>query len=73
MNQELNLPQGVIDLLVAIAASSCGGGRPLTLQARRARMTAYSPTYIDVDVPSDCEPGNWADGPLDIKPLVTDQ
>jgi hypothetical protein len=62
-----------MDLLLAIAASSGDDGEPLVVQARHARVTAYSPTYIDLDVPSSCDPGTWADGPLDIKPLVTDR
>lgn len=73
MNQGLSLPPQVMDLLAAIGASLGDDGRPLAVQAHHARVTAYSPTYIDLDVPSSCDPGEWADGPLDIKPLVTDQ
>ena len=73
MNQELSLPPQVLDLLLAIGVSLGDGGRPLTVQARHARVTAYSPTYIDLDIPTNCDPGKWADGPLEIQPLVTDQ
>jgi len=73
MNQEISLPPQVMDLLLAIAASLGELGRPLAVQAGHARVVGYSPTYIDLDVPESCEPGTWADGPLDVKPLVTDR
>lgn len=73
MNHELNLPSHVLNLLLAIAGALGEAGLPLAVQARHARVTAYSPTYIDLDVPASCDPGTWADGPLDVKPLVTDQ
>lgn len=50
MNQELSLPPQVMDLLLAIGAYLGDGGQPLAVQARHARVTAYSPTYIDLDV-----------------------
>lgn len=73
MNHELNLPSQVLNLVLAIAGALGEAGMPLAAQARHARVTAYSPTYIDLDVPSSCDPGTWADGPLDIKPLITDK
>lgn len=73
MNHELHMPPPVLSLLLAIAGSLGDAGLPLAAQARHARVTAYSPTYIDLEVPRDCDPGIWVDGPLDIKPLVTDQ
>lgn len=72
MSQERTLPPPVVDLLLAIAASLGDAGQPLSRQACHAKMRGYTATYIDVDVPSDCAPGNWADGPLDMKPLVID-
>lgn len=73
MNKELSIPPQVLDLLLAIGAALGDVGQPLKAHARHARVTAYSPTYIDLDVPGNCDPGTWADGPLDIKPLVVDQ
>lgn len=73
MNQEISLPPQVMDLLLAIAELLGDAGQPLAIQARDARVTGYSPTYIDLDVPASCNPGSWADGPLDVKPLVIDR
>lgn len=73
MNDELTLPSHVLHLLLVVAGALGEAGLPLTVQARRARVTAYSPTYIDLEVPSSCDAGHWADGPLDVKPLVTDE
>ncbi|GAB78190.1 hypothetical protein SAMN05421595_0710 [Austwickia chelonae] len=73
MNQETTFPTQVTDLLLAIAAHIGDAGQSLTIQARYARMARYSLTYIDLDVPECCELGTWEDGPLDIKPLVTDK
>ena len=73
MNQRNSLPQQVTDLLLAIAELLGDVGQPLAIQAREARVSGYSPTYIDIMVPASCKPGTWADGPLSIKPLVIDR
>lgn len=71
MNHDLKLPSHVLNLLLVIADALGEAGLPLAVQARHARVTAYSPTYIDLEVPSSCDLGTWSDGPLDVKPLVT--
>ncbi|WP_219108472.1 hypothetical protein [Austwickia sp. TVS 96-490-7B] len=73
MNQKISLPDQVLDLLAAIAAHLGDVGQPLAIQARHARVLNYSPTYIDLNIPERCDSGSWPDGPLDIKPLVTDR
>ena len=64
------LPEAVVQILEAMSSLIDGGGDVLAAQARVARVTSFSPTYIDVDVPDDCPTGPWPDGPLPLSPTV---
>lgn len=67
-----SLPEALHQVLGAVSAVLESGGEVLAVQSRTARVRAFSPTYVELDVPSDSPAGPWPDGPLSLSPTVVD-
>jgi len=64
------LPRHLRAIVEEAAARLQSGSDDLKAQAAAARVTASSPTYIDLQVSDAAPRGPWDDGPLDVSPSV---
>lgn len=74
-NEPVNIPIPAAAVLVLLTVSEAmgEGGKALAAQAEAARATSVSPTYIEVEVPAECQLVTEPDGPLPFSPTVVDE